>query len=43
MTPYNACYPIEFSQAMGFEREAVVQALRAAGNNVETAANSLLR
>jgi uncharacterized UBP type Zn finger protein len=30
-------------QGMGFEREAVVRALQATGNNVEAAANSLLR
>lgn len=30
-------------QGMGFEREAVVAALRATGNNVEAAANNLLR
>ena len=29
--------------SMGFERDAVVSALRANGNNVEAAANSLLR
>lgn len=36
----NVCY---FLQGLGFEREAVLLALQASGNNVEAAANRLFR
>ena len=44
---FNNCAEMIYTfynlQGLGFEREAVIQALRSADNNVDAAANRLLR